>query len=147
MCAGSNCTETLSFCFILSICHSLGFFDLSKQQLEELAGHLALSIDGTLDDLRKRGKQKWAVIQPYFPSPTAAKPALGSEPNSSYTDPSVHVSTNLTKGKFNLISDLFRNVPLLTDTDPENIFKFFIRISEVYDLRLISYTEFMSPGQ
>jgi hypothetical protein len=38
--------------------------DLSKQQLEELAGQFGLSIDGTLDDLRKRVKQKWTVIQP-----------------------------------------------------------------------------------
>jgi hypothetical protein len=56
--------------------------DLSKQKLEELAAQLGLSIDGTLDDLRKRVKQRWAVIQPYLPSPTAAKSSLVSEPNS-----------------------------------------------------------------
>jgi hypothetical protein len=50
----------------------------------------------------------------------------------------------LTKVKLNLISDLFKNVPLLTDTDPENILKFLIRVSKVHDLKLISDTEFMS---
>jgi hypothetical protein len=79
-----------------------------------------------------------------LPSLTVAKSALVSEPNSSYTDPSVHASTHLTKVKLNLISDLFRNVPFLTDTDPENILKFLIRVSEVYDLRLISDSEFLS---
>jgi hypothetical protein len=36
--------------------------ELSKQNLEELALQLGLSTDGTLDNLRKRVKQKWAVI-------------------------------------------------------------------------------------
>jgi hypothetical protein len=92
--------------------------DLSKQQVE-LAGQLGLPIDGTLDDLRKRVKQKWAVIQPYLPSPTADKSALASQPNSSYTESSVHASTYLIKVKINLVSELFKNIPLLTDTDPE----------------------------
>jgi hypothetical protein len=37
--------------------------DLSKQQVEELAGQFGLLIDETLDDPRKRVKQKWAVTQ------------------------------------------------------------------------------------
>jgi transposase InsO family protein len=118
--------------------------EFSKQQLEDLAGQLGLPIGGTLDDLRKRVKQKWTVIQPYLPSPTADKSALASQPNSSYAESSVHASAYLTKVKINLVSELFKNIPLLTDTDPERILKFFIRVSEVYDLKLISDAEFLS---
>jgi hypothetical protein len=120
--------------------------DLSKQQVE-LAGQFGLPIDGTLDDLMKRVKQKWAVIQPYLPSPTTDKSALASQPNSSYTKSSVHASTYLTKVKINLVSELFKNIPLLTDTDPEKFLKFLIRVSEVYDLKLISDRVRVSPGQ
>jgi hypothetical protein len=77
--------------------------DLPKQQLEELAGQLGLPIDGTLDDLRKCVKQKWTTIQPYFPSPTAAKSSLVSQPNPVNSDSSVQASTYLTKTKINLV--------------------------------------------
>jgi hypothetical protein len=40
-------------------------YDLSKQQLEELASQLGQSTDGTLDDLRKWVKEKWTAIEPY----------------------------------------------------------------------------------
>jgi hypothetical protein len=46
--------------------------------------------------------------------------------------------------KSKLVSDLIKNVPLLTDTDPENFVKFLIRVSEVYELKLVSDSEFMS---
>jgi hypothetical protein len=117
--------------------------DLSKQQVEELARQMSLSIDGTLDDLRKRLKQKWTAIQPYLPTPSAVKPPLVSEPNSLSTDFITHENCYLGKVKSKLVSDLIQNVPLLTDTDPENV-KFFIRVSEVYELKLVSDSEFMS---
>jgi hypothetical protein len=117
---------------------------LSKQQLEELASQLGLPIEGTLDDQRKRVKQKWTIIQPYLPSSTAAKSSLGSEPNPVDTDSLVHASTYLTKTKINLVSDLIKNIPLLTDTDPERILKFSIRVSEVHDLKLVSDPVFLS---
>jgi hypothetical protein len=42
--------------------------DSSKQQVEELARQVGLSKDGKLDDLRKRVKEKWTVIEAYLPS-------------------------------------------------------------------------------
>jgi hypothetical protein len=72
---------------------------------------MGLPIDGTLDDLRKRVKQKWTIIQPYLPSPTAAKSSLGSEPDPVSTDSLVRASTYLTKTKINLVSDLIKNIP------------------------------------
>jgi hypothetical protein len=118
--------------------------DLPKQQLEELAGQLGLPTDGTLDDLRKSVKQKWTIMQPYLPSPTAAKSPLVAQPNPVNTDSSVHVSTYLTKTNINLVSDLIKNIALLTDTDPERILKFLIRVSEVQDLKLVSDSVFLS---
>jgi hypothetical protein len=55
--------------------------DLPKQQLKELATQLGLPKDRTLDDLRRKVKQKWEVIKPYLPSPTAAKSLLVSQLN------------------------------------------------------------------
>jgi hypothetical protein len=95
--------------------------DLSKQQVEELARQMGLSIDGTLDDLRKRLKQKWTVIQPYLPTPSAVKPPLVSEPNSLSTEFITHENSYLSKVKSKLVSDLIQNVTLLTDNDPENV--------------------------
>jgi hypothetical protein len=36
--------------------------DLSKQQVEKLASLMGTSTNGTLDDLRKRVKEKWIAI-------------------------------------------------------------------------------------
>jgi hypothetical protein len=118
--------------------------DLSKQQAEELARYMGLSVDGTLDDLRKRLKQKWTALQPYLPSPSAVKPSLVLEPNSLSTDFINHDSSYLGKVKSKLVSGLIMNVPLLMDTDPENVVKILIRVSEVYELKLVSDSEFMS---
>jgi hypothetical protein len=118
--------------------------DLSKQQAEELASQLGLAIDGTLDDLRKRLKQKWTAIQPYLPAPSAVKLPLVSEPNSISTEFTSHGNGYLSKVKSKLVSDLIQNVPVLTDNDPEKVLKFLIRVSEIYELKLVSDCEFMS---
>jgi hypothetical protein len=46
--------------------------DLSRLQADELANQLGLSTDGTLDDLRKRIKDKWTAVEPFLPSHSAA---------------------------------------------------------------------------
>jgi hypothetical protein len=45
-----------------------------------LASQLGLSTDGSLDDLRKRVKEKWTAIEIYFPSESAAKASLVTKP-------------------------------------------------------------------
>jgi hypothetical protein len=62
-------------------------YDLSKQQVEELASYLGLFTDGTLDDLRKRVKEKWIAIEPYLPSQSAAKSSLVTKPVQQNIDP------------------------------------------------------------
>jgi hypothetical protein len=79
-----------------------------------------------------------------LPSPTAAKSPLVSQHNPCNITWLVNASTYLAKVKINLLPDLFKNIPPLTDTDREKILKLFIRVSEVYDLKLISDMEFMS---
>jgi hypothetical protein len=44
----------------------------------------------------------------------------------------------------NLVSDLLTNIQVLSDTDPDRILKFFIHVSAVYELKLVSDLEFMS---
>jgi hypothetical protein len=115
-----------------------------KQQAEKLTSQLGLSIDGTLDDLRKRLKQKWTSLQPYFPPPSAPKSSQASEPNPLNIYSIGHESTYLSKVNFKLVSNLIKNIPLLADTDPEKIVKFFMSVGEVYDLKLVIDSEFMS---
>jgi hypothetical protein len=46
---------------------------LSKQQLEELASQMGLPTSGTVDELRKRVKEKWTAIEAYLPSQSSDK--------------------------------------------------------------------------
>jgi hypothetical protein len=44
--------------------------DMPKPQLEELASQLGHKADGTLDDLRRRVKERWTAIEAFLPSPS-----------------------------------------------------------------------------
>jgi hypothetical protein len=118
--------------------------ELPKQQLESLAGQLNLSTEGTLDDLRKRVKDKWTTIEPYLPPHTTAKSLQTMNPIQSTTDPTVRVDTSVNKVKIKLASDLISSIPLLIDMDPESILKFLIQVNHVFQLKLLSDTEFMA---
>jgi hypothetical protein len=58
---------------------------LSKQQLEELASQMGLPTNGTVDELRKRVKEKWTAIEAYLPSQSTDKssPSMTSLPQRS----------------------------------------------------------------
>jgi hypothetical protein len=118
--------------------------DLPKQQLEGLASQLGLSTDGTLDDLRKRVKEKWTAVELYLPSQSTAKSFLLTTPVQQNMDPSVSQGNCLSKVKIKLATDLISNIPVLSGTDPEEILKFLIRAKGIFDLRLISESEFMA---
>jgi hypothetical protein len=118
--------------------------DLSKQQAEEVASQLGLSTDGTLDDLRRRVKEKWTAIEAYLPSQSADKSPLVTKPVPQITESQVREGTYLSKTKLKLVTDLIKNIPLLVDTDPEKILKFLIRVKEVFDLKLVTDVEFIS---
>jgi hypothetical protein len=42
------------------------------------------------------------------------------------------------------VTDLISNNPVLSGTDPEEILKFLVRAKGIFDLRLISESEFMA---
>jgi hypothetical protein len=108
-----------------------------------LASQLGLSTDGTLDDLRKRVKEKWSTVEPYLPSQSAAKSFLLRTLVQQNMDPSMHQGNCLSKIKIKLLTDLISGIPVLSGTDPEEILKFLIRAKGVFDLKLISESEFM----
>jgi hypothetical protein len=118
--------------------------ELPKQQLESLAGQLNLSTEGTLDDLRKRVKDKWTTIEPYLPPHTTAKSLQTMNPIQSTTDPTIRVDTSVNKVKIKLASDLIASIQPLTDMNPESILKFLIQVNHVFQLKLLSDTEFMA---
>jgi hypothetical protein len=98
--------------------------ELSKQQLESLAGQLNLSTEGTLDELRKRVREKWTTIEPYLPPYTSAKSFQTMKPIQSVTEPTTHVDTSVNKIKFKLASDLIAAIPPLIDMNTESILNF-----------------------
>ncbi|PNF34152.1 hypothetical protein B7P43_G18333, partial [Cryptotermes secundus] len=44
----------------------------------------------------------------------------------------------------NVVSELVRNIHILTDTEPEQVFRFLVRAKEVYDLKLVTDGEFLA---
>jgi hypothetical protein len=109
-------------------------YRLSKQQAEDLASQLGLYTEGTLDDLRKRVKEKWTAIEPYLPSPSAAKSSVVMKPVSQSADSVGYQGYCLNKVKIKLATDLISAIPILSNTDPEEIPKFLIRAKEDFDL-------------
>jgi hypothetical protein len=43
-----------------------------------------------------------------------------------------------------LVADAKKNIPFLTDTDPENVLKFLMAVKGVHDLHLVTDAEFIS---
>ncbi|PNF39908.1 hypothetical protein B7P43_G18182, partial [Cryptotermes secundus] len=44
----------------------------------------------------------------------------------------------------NVLSELVRSIPILTDTEPERVFRFLVRAKQVYDLKLVTDREFLA---
>jgi hypothetical protein len=136
--------QVFVLCYILFTMPRQWIHNLPKQQLEELATQLGLPGEGTLDDLRRRVKQKWDAIEQYLPPPTTEQPPVPSETIQPDQGSAPRLTTHLSKLKLNVVSDLFKNIPLLSDTDPERLIKFLICVTEIYDLKLLSDFEFLT---
>jgi hypothetical protein len=119
-------------------------YDLSKQQAEVLARQLGLSTDGTLDDFRKRVKEKWTAIEPCLPSPNAAKSSVVTKPVLQSTDSVGYQGYCLNKVKIKLAADLILAIPVLSGTEPEEVLNFLIRAKEVLHLKLVSDSDFIA---
>jgi hypothetical protein len=93
--------------------------DLPRQQVEELAVQLGLPMDGTLDDLRKRVKERWSAIEPYLPSQSTAKSAFTTISASQSRDLAMNRGNSWEKLKVKLASELTADIPALSSTNPE----------------------------
>jgi hypothetical protein len=79
---------------------------------------------------------KWEGIEIILPSqPDAQVKFEHSSPVPQSNNVPVQDTASVGKVSGSVVSDLIKNVPLLTDSDPENILKFLIQLKEVHDLK------------
>jgi hypothetical protein len=116
---------------------------LSKQQAEQLSTELGVSVEGTLDDLRKRLREKLSSLEQHLPSQLQAKSEPATDAGTSVGSgvQSVGVPGRLSyiqaKMRGRVVGDLVKNMPVLSDADPESVL-------EVYDLNLVGDVEFLA---
>jgi hypothetical protein len=124
--------------------------NLPREQAEKLAIELSLSTQGTLDELRKRLKEKWKTLEGYLPPQSTDKSEVAthatsvSDVKSQSCDLSSQVTYLQIKSRGKVATDLVKNIPVLSDTEPESVFKFLIRAREVYELKLVTDAEFLA---
>lgn len=124
--------------------------NLPREEAEKLAVELGVSGQGTLDDLRKRLKEKWRTLEQYLPPLSTDKSQLvmhaegASNISSRNSEGHDHAAYFQCKMKGKVVADLVRNVPVLSMAEPERVFEFLVRASEVYDLKLVSDGEFLA---
>jgi hypothetical protein len=117
---------------------------LSKQQLEGLASQMGLPTSGTVDDLRKRVKEKWIAIEACLPSPSTDKSSSSVTSLPQRSDATSYRGNYFAKTQIKLATDLISAIPVLSSTRPEQILEFLIRIRQVYELHLVPDSEFMA---
>jgi hypothetical protein len=117
--------------------------DPPKQRLEDLASQLGVPQDGTLDELRKRVKDKWAIVQTYLPPSSTAKSIQATNPNQSVMNSVTYASTPQNKIRLKIVSELLSAIPQLSGIDPEQIIQFLIRVNQVLELKLLPGSEIM----
>jgi hypothetical protein len=124
--------------------------NLPKGEAEKLAVELGVPVDGTLDDLRKRLKEKWRLMENYLPPQFTAKSEVGMNTAGSSvntvqnSDVHGHVSYSQIKLRGKVVTDLVKNIPVLSDTEPESVFRFLVGAKEVYDLNFVTEVEFLA---
>lgn len=123
---------------------------LSRPHAERLASELGVSVDGTLDDLRKRLKEKWSSLEAHLPPQLTAKlePTTDAATSADTREQDVGIPGQASyvqaKMRGRVVSDLVKNIPVLSGTDPESVLGFLVRAQEVYDLSLVSDVEFLA---
>lgn len=125
---------------------------LTMEQASQVAEQLNVPAGGSLEEIRARIMDKWAEIETILPSSSEVQVKLEkvtpvSAASSSLVDTApIQVNSEATVGKMRsrVVCDLVKNVPLLLNTDPEDILKFLIQLKEVHDLKLVCDFEFLS---
>ncbi|PNF33358.1 hypothetical protein B7P43_G05688 [Cryptotermes secundus] len=122
--------------------------DLSREEAERLAVELSVPVQGTLDKLHKRVKEKWKVLETYLPPQRADKSDVamhtGESSDSRLSSVQGHVTYSQIKLRAKVVTDLVKGIPVLSDAEPEAVLQFLIRASEVYDLGLVTDEEFLA---
>jgi hypothetical protein len=124
--------------------------NLPKEEVEKLAMELGVPVQGTLDKLHKRLKEKWKALQTYLPPQSEDKSevemhtARVSDTKVQGGDVHDHARYAQLKLKGKVATDLVKNIPVLSDAEPESVFNFVIRVREVYDLNLVMDAEFLA---
>ncbi|KDR12470.1 hypothetical protein L798_13772 [Zootermopsis nevadensis] len=125
---------------------------LTMEQAIQMAEQLNVPAGDSLEEIRARLMDKWAEIETILPSSSEVQVKLekvtpvSAAANSLVDTALMQVNSDAAVGKMRsrVVSDLVKNVPLLLNTDPEDILKFLIQLKEVHDLKLVSDFEFLS---
>jgi hypothetical protein len=124
--------------------------NLHREDAEKLARELSVPVQGTLNDLRKSLKEKWKALETYLPPQSADKSQVAmhaagvSDNKVRCSDVHDHVSYSQIRLRGKVVTDLVKNIPVLSDTEPECVFKFLVRAREIYDLNLVTDAEFLA---
>ncbi|KDR15501.1 hypothetical protein L798_10819 [Zootermopsis nevadensis] len=124
---------------------------LTMEQAIQMAEQLNVPAGDSLEEIRARLMDKWAEIETILPSCSDVEVKLekvtpvSAAANSLVDTAPVQVNSDAAVGKMRsrVVSDLVKNVPLLLNTDHEDILKFLIQLKEVHDLKLASDFEFL----
>jgi hypothetical protein len=122
--------------------------NLPREEAERLAVELGVTGQGTLDELRKRLKEKWRMVEQFLPprSTEESVASLGDAGRQGGPGSDVYAQASYAQCKLRgkVVTDLVRNMPILLNTEPESVFGFLARAQEVYDLRLVTDGEFLA---
>ncbi|PNF23275.1 hypothetical protein B7P43_G17179 [Cryptotermes secundus] len=124
--------------------------NLPRDEAEKFASELGVSVQGTLDELQKRLKEKWRALKVCLPPQITDKFAASTD----VAGPSaikiqagdVRAQSCYAQSKLrgNVVSELVTSISILTDTEPERVFRFLVRAKQVYDLKLVTDGEFLA---
>jgi hypothetical protein len=145
-----NCDLYIFVVVLYVVTMPLGWIhNLPREEAEKLANELGVSTQGTLDELRQKVKDKWRAVETYLPPQIADKFGVGMDmagvSNVKIQNSDIHaqISYSQITLKSSVVTDLVRKIPVLSDTEPERVFRFLVQGKDVYDLNLVTDGEFL----
>ncbi|PNF34200.1 hypothetical protein B7P43_G17550 [Cryptotermes secundus] len=125
-------------------------YNLPREDAEKLAIEFGVSVQGTLDEMWNKLKENWRVVETYLPPQSTDKSEVGmgiagaSDVKFQCSDIHPHVNYSQIKFRGKVVTYLVWNIPVLSDSEPESVFKFLVRAREIYDLNLVTDKEFLA---
>jgi hypothetical protein len=124
--------------------------DLPREEAQKMVVELGVPAKGAVHGIRLRLKEKWKAMEQYLPPRRAdeSERGLGVAGTSYVKNESsdVQAQSNYLQAKLRgrVVADMLRGIPVLLNTEPENVFGFLIRVRQVYDLGLATDEEFLT---